>query len=173
MNVREEQAPYEKTEEGVMLYFAYGSNLDWNQMRGRCPSVRFVCSAKLCDHRLAFTRKSQGRGCGVADVLPAQGHDVWGVVYQIDECDIGQLDKNEGFRPGLPLEENAYLRTEYHVFAEGDAKKPLLVTIYIANKQESPPLPNAEYKRLIVEGAKNLHLPENYIRKLESIEVLS
>lgn len=153
-----------------MLYFAYGSNMDWNQMRGRCPSARFVCRAKLCDHRLAFTRKSRDRECGVADVLPAQGYSVWGVVYQIDERDIGCLDKSEGFRPGRPVEENAYLRTECHVFAEGDVEKPLLVTIYIANKQEKPPLPNTEYKRLIVEGAKYWHLPEEYIKGLDKIE---
>lgn len=157
---------------GLMLYFVYGSNLDWNQTRGRYPSARFVCKAKLSNHCLAFTRKSKDRGCGVADVLPARGHDVWGVVYQIDECDIGQLDKSEGFRPGRSLEENAYLRTECHVFAEGDKEKPLLVSMYIANKQEKPPLPNAEYKRLIVEGAKYWHIPEDYIRQLENnIEV--
>ncbi|MBI5406703.1 MAG: gamma-glutamylcyclotransferase [Nitrospirae bacterium] len=156
--------------EGLMLYFAYGSNLDLNQMIERCPSARFVCKAKFNDHRLEFTRKSKNRGCGVADVIPTKGHDVWGVVYQIDERDIGQLDKSEGFRPGRQLEENAYLRTEYHVFAEGDMEKPLLVTIYIANKQENPPLPNSEYKSLIVEGAKYWHLPENYIKQLEQIK---
>jgi gamma-glutamylcyclotransferase (GGCT)/AIG2-like uncharacterized protein YtfP len=156
-----------------MLYFAYGSNLDWNQMRERCPSARFVCRAKLGDHRLAFTRKSKCRGCGVADVLPADGHDVWGVVYQLDERDIGQLDKSEGFRPGRPLKENAYFRTECHVLNEGDKEKPLLVTTYIANKEKNPPLPNSEYKGLIVEGAKYWHLPEDYIKQLEQIEVAS
>ena len=154
-----------------MLYFAYGSNLDWNPMRGRCPSARFVCKAKLSDHRLAFTRKSKDRGCGVADVLQAHGHEVWGVVYQIDECDVGQLDKSEGFRPRQSLEENAYLRTECHVFAEGDKEKPLLVSIYIANKQDNPPLPSDEYKRQIVEGAKYWHLSGEYIKELEKIAV--
>ena len=59
------------------LYFAYGSNLHWPQMKERCPSARFHCVAKLKDHRLAFTRKSISRDCGVADVVPEQGHDVW------------------------------------------------------------------------------------------------
>ena len=49
-----------------MLYFAYGSNMEWKQMRERCPSAMFVCIAKLKDRRLAFTRKSKDRGCGVA-----------------------------------------------------------------------------------------------------------
>ena len=40
----------------MMLYFAYGSNLDCGQMRSRCPSTQFVCRAVLKDHSLAFTR---------------------------------------------------------------------------------------------------------------------
>src|SRR5437762_294637 len=60
-----------------MLYFAYGSNLDWAQMKQRCPLAKFVCRAKLPAHRLAFTLKSARRDCGVADVLPDQAKDVW------------------------------------------------------------------------------------------------
>jgi hypothetical protein len=30
-----------------MFYFAYGSNMDWAQMRGRCPSAKFVAIAEL------------------------------------------------------------------------------------------------------------------------------
>jgi hypothetical protein len=66
-----------------MLYFAYGSNMDWGQMKGRCPSVRFVGVAKLPDHRLVFTRKSVNRGCGVADVVRDAGGGVWGAVFEI------------------------------------------------------------------------------------------
>lgn len=51
------------------FYFAYGSNLDWHQMKKRCPYARFRCVAKLPNHRLAFTRKSRTRGCGVSDVV--------------------------------------------------------------------------------------------------------
>ena len=70
-----------------MLYFAYGSNMDWDQMRTRCPSAAFVGIARLPDHRLAFTRFSKTRKCGVADVVPAKGQSVWGAVFSIDERD--------------------------------------------------------------------------------------
>ena len=78
-----------------VLYFAYGSMLDWDEMQCRCPSVKFVCLAALKGHRLEFTRKSQNRGCGVADVVPDSGKDVWGVIYDIPEREIGRLDKAE------------------------------------------------------------------------------
>ena len=56
-----------------MLYFAYGSNMLFDQMRERCPSSTFVCAAALDGYRLAFTRKATGanspwRGFGVADI---------------------------------------------------------------------------------------------------------
>jgi gamma-glutamylcyclotransferase len=153
-----------------MLYFAYGSNMDWSQMRERCPTAQFVCVAKLKDHHLAFTRESQKRKCGVADVIQEEGRDVWGVVYQIDERDIGHLDLTEGFRPGRT--ENDYVREERHVFAEGDNKRPVLVSVYFAIKEDNPPKPNVQYKQLIVNGAKYWHLPDAYIQELERIEVM-
>jgi gamma-glutamylcyclotransferase len=98
-----------------MLYFAYGSNMDWSQMRERCPSARFFCVAKLKKDTLAFTRRSEKRGCGVSDVIPNQARDVWGVVYGIDARDLSRLDKCEGFVPGRRREDNAYFREERRV----------------------------------------------------------
>ena len=156
-----------------MLYFAYGSNMAWSQIRERCPSACFVCVAKLKDYRLAFTRKSIRLGCGVADALPEPSHDVCGVVYEIEEGDIGRLNKCEGFEPGRPREKNAYVREEHHVYVDGNEEKPLSVQVYFAIRQPNPPLPNEEYKSLIVGGAKHWHLPEEYIKALEQIEVAS
>jgi hypothetical protein len=63
-----------------MFYFAYGSNMNWTQMRGRCPSARYVAIAVLRNHTLAFTRKSVKRGCGVADAVWSERQEMWGVV---------------------------------------------------------------------------------------------
>src|SRR5918995_5170968 len=90
-----------------MLYFAYGSNMNWAQMKARCPSARFVGVALLRDHRLAFTRKSVNRGCGVADVVSEAGARVWGgAVFEVSDLDIGKLDVSEGYRPGR--DKNSY-----------------------------------------------------------------
>lgn len=152
-----------------MLYFAYGSNLDWAQMRRRCPSARFVCVAKLPDHRLAFTRKSRDRDCGVADVVPEASAEVWGAVFEIDDRDVGSLDASEGFSPGRT--QNSYTREERHVFSDGNAEEALTASVYIARKESHPPLPNSAYKGLIVEGAKFWHLPAHYVAELEKIEI--
>lgn len=49
-----------------MLIFAYGSSLDFNQMRVRCPPAQFVSKAKLEGHRLLLSanqHKSRLRRC--------------------------------------------------------------------------------------------------------------
>lgn len=152
-----------------MLYFAYGSNMDWEQMWKRCPSARFAGIAVLPNHRLAFTRKSVKRGCGVADAVERDGGKVWGVVYDIDDLDVGRLDASEGYRPGRAR--NSYLREERHVYGDGNDQQPLAVSTYFAERQVNPPLPNAEYKRLLGSGSKHWHLPDEYVRQLEAIEV--
>jgi len=152
-----------------MFYFAYGSNMDCGQMRKRCPSARFVGVALLPDHKLAFTRESVDRRCGVADVVAEDGAQVWGVVHEITDLDVGKLDASEGFRPGR--DKNSYYRRECLVFLDGEDQRPLTVSAYFGDPQPNPPLPNAAYRDLILTGARHWHLPEEYIRELEQIEV--
>jgi len=150
-----------------VLYFAYGSNMRAEQMRARCPSTRFVCVAALADHDLVFPRKSRTRDCGVASVEPGDGR-VWGVVYRIDELDVGRLDKCEGFLPGG--ERNSYVREERRIFRDGQKYDPLTVWTYIGTPEADPPRPSGDYVQSIIAGAKHWHLPEDYVRKLEAIE---
>jgi hypothetical protein len=148
-----------------MLYFAYGSNMDYAQMRQRCPSARFVGVTKLPDHRLAFSRKSRNRGCGVADVIGTTGHDVRGVVYEVnDPEDVRRLDRCEGVPSGAYIRKDSQL-----VFLRDDPEQPFGVSMYYAVKEDNPPLPNAEYKSLIVSGARFWQLPTAYIQELEQI----
>ena len=149
----------------MSFIFAYGSNMDWGQMRERCPSAQYVCAAKLINHHLAFTRKSKNRGCGVSDVLPAEGQDVWGVVYQILDAEMPDLDKKEG------INSKSYVRRAGTVDRDGEESKPMAVEIYFAVPEDNPPLPNQEYKNLIVSGAKRWNLPTDYITELENIKV--
>jgi gamma-glutamylcyclotransferase (GGCT)/AIG2-like uncharacterized protein YtfP len=153
-----------------MLYFAYGSNLDWAQMKKRCPTARFVCVARLAGYKLAFTRMSERRLCGTADVVEDGKSEVWGVVYRLDECDFGPLDEYEGCVIGRA--NNAYDRVELQVHREGDAARPIMVWIYVVNaKSEVEHIPNAEYKRLMTGGARYWGLPQAYIALLDTIPV--
>jgi gamma-glutamylcyclotransferase (GGCT)/AIG2-like uncharacterized protein YtfP len=149
----------------MTLIFAYGSNMDFAQMRERCPSATFVCKALLPEYRLAFTRKSVNRNCGVSDVVPEPSSIVWGVVYDVPDDEIPHLDIKEG------VNSNSYVRHTGIVYQDGDESKALDVNIYFAVPQENPPLPNQEYKSLIVGGARHWNLLADYIAELEKIQV--
>lgn len=152
-----------------MLYFAYGSNMDWSRIKERCPSGRFLCIAKLEKYRFDFTWKCK-EGHGVMDIVKDDKSEVWGVVYQIDELDLGRLDKAEGYRPGKS--DSAYRRVETMVLEAGDRKKPLTVATYeVVTKSNQFIPPNQEYKNHFVCGSRWWRLPESYIKKLEAVEV--
>jgi gamma-glutamylcyclotransferase (GGCT)/AIG2-like uncharacterized protein YtfP len=158
----------------TIWYFAYGSNLDFVQMRARCPSAQFVCRGVLKDHVLAFNSRSAERNCGVADVVPQKGHDVWGAVYQIDQQDLTVLDDCEGFLPGRILQQNAYNRDDnVQVLAENDPQQPMRVSAYFAVQQPDSPLPSEAYLRQIIDGAKFWKLPLPYVEELKRFATLT
>ena len=142
-----------------MLYFAYGSNMDPRQMRRRCPSYRFVSIAKLENHKIGFTRRSPRRRCGVADVIPAPGEDVWGVLYYIKAYrDVLALDRAEGFKLGRKRI-NGYDRVTTDVWSPQSPHKPQQAQIYIARQHSNPPPPSAHYLGLMSYGANHWGLP--------------
>ena len=144
-----------------MKYFAYGSNMSWQELRSWCPSAEFVTVARLPDHRLDFTRYSQRRRGGVADVVPSNGDEVWGVVYDIPSDELPALDRKEG----VP---NAYQRQDVSVIVQaGERAKALTYTVVQKVPTERP---SQAYVDLILKGARERGLPAEYVRKLEQIE---
>ncbi len=155
------------------LYFAYGSNLDWEQMRARCPSAEFVCVAELKKHRLGFTRwsPSASRRCGVADVLPDEEKSVWGVVYRMHADDFITLDRIEGHDPQQEVKAGAYDRKETVVFENGKNGSTLKVELYQVHNPTQIYPTSTIYKGHLVRGARHWQLPADYIEFLEAIVV--
>lgn len=144
-----------------MYYFAYGSNMNWPQMQHRCPSSRFISIGRLAHYRLGITRHSRLRDCGTANVYPVPGESVWGIIYDVNDDDLVLLD---GFEDG-------YRRQILPIQAPGKSEKLLDAVVYVATVELDVPLPNVEYKRLMVDGAKHWGLPHSYRQMLEAIEI--
>lgn len=144
-----------------VYYFAYGSNMNWAQMQRRCPSSRFVCVGRLAGYQFGITRHSRLRNCGTANVFPAPGKEVWGIVYEIADEELVILD---GFEDG-------YRREHLPIETVEKDKAPLEALVYVAAIEKNVPLPSVEYRRLIVEGATHWRLPPSYLGLLEAIEV--
>jgi gamma-glutamylcyclotransferase (GGCT)/AIG2-like uncharacterized protein YtfP len=141
-------------------YFAYGSNMNWPQMQRRCPSARFACVGRLINYQFGITRHSRLRDCGTANVFPSAGKEVWGIVYDISDADLLILDSFE----------DGYRREKLSIELIGNSSEVLNALVYIAAIEKNVPPPNAEYRRLIVEGARHWNLPHAYVTLLEAIE---
>jgi gamma-glutamylcyclotransferase (GGCT)/AIG2-like uncharacterized protein YtfP len=83
------------------LYFAYGSNLDPEQMRLRCPDAQPAGPAVLRGHTLRFTGWSAQRaGGGVATIVRDRRRCVRGALWQLSAGDLERLDRFEGIAAG-------------------------------------------------------------------------
>src|SRR6185295_7742918 len=71
-------------------YFAYGSNLNVEQMAARCPDATNPRPATLADHDWLINER------GVATVEPFRGSKVHGVLWQVSDRDLAKLDSAEG-----------------------------------------------------------------------------
>lgn len=71
-----------------MLYAAYGSNLNIDQMLARCPDATIAGVGYILNYRLVFRN--------VADIEPAPGFRVPVGLWHISEDDEQSLDAYEG-----------------------------------------------------------------------------
>lgn len=150
-----------------VLYFAYGSNMDPEQIKARCPDAELIGIGVLADHALCFPRRSNNRNCGVSSVAHVVGRETWGVVFHLTPKDLAALDANEGFRSDREAHLNGYNRVPV-VVRVGDV--PTEMITYVAVEQKAPPLPNAAYLKHICEGARHHGLPAAYLEYLDSIQ---
>ena len=142
-----------------MLYFAYGSNMHPGQMQKRCPGCTVVATARLRDHRLAFTRPwAPWGGGGVADIQPEAGSVVEGVVWEITEAHRDALDNYEEYP-------RAYTRKD--VVVETFDGRTLTVFAYVA-RPAGTHRPRRRYLRQLIEGAREHGLTPGYVAFLEA-----
>lgn len=158
-----------------MLYFAYGSNLDPDEMHSHCPESRVVGLAALHDHRLTFPLHFEPWGGGTAGVSHTHGSTVWGVLYELSESDLASLDRYEGWK-GPGDHHNLYDRELATVVLtradDGSVPRRVRATTYFARTLNPMP-PSRRYLDTILRGARHHRLPAEYIEWLESIEVAS
>ncbi len=142
-----------------MNYFAYGSNMPPEEMARLCPGARFVAVARLPGYRLDFTRFSPRYKAGVADIVRDPDAGVWGVVYALDESELGPLDDKEGLAIG------AYRRIDVVVEDAGGAKIAAMAYEVVVKTRPVPPAPR--YLNTILTGARRWGLPAEYVRWVE------
>ena len=142
-----------------MIYFAYGSNMDLDQMKARCPSTQVIGVGCLAHYRMAFTRWSRSWKSGTADILPERSQSVYGVLYDLTLEDLKKMDAFADYP-------KSYVRQDVVVACDG-ASLPALT--YVARRQ-GVYLPSRSYVGKMVRGGVFHHLPESYIAYLKAIK---
>jgi len=141
-------------------YFAYGSNMDKTQMEYRDVKYTQMFSGILRNWKLVFNKKAKKlEGVGWANIV-LNGPDVEGIIYEIDEKSITNLDYWEGYPDEYDKKE---------LFVESKAKSVKCV-VYIANpnKVKEGLKPTRKYLERLLAGRE--FLSENYVSFLEQIQ---
>lgn len=124
----------------MVWYFAYGSNLDRNQMEERVGSWGRCQKALLRGWKLTFNVSSSGWGGKAANIIQTSDTKdiVYGVVYQLTEAQLDKLTRIEGPRP-VDLEVES-------------AGNKITARVCVFNSRAPPGQPTKEYLDEVVSG---------------------
>lgn len=130
----------------MSYYIAYGSNLNKEQMKYRCPTAHVVGNGYLMDYELVFRM--------YAIIEKASGEKVPITVWSIDsECEKS-LDRYEGY-PRL------YSKETLPVTINGEMYNAMA---YIMNANIRPyQKPTESYYRIVVQGYVDMGLELEYL----------
>lgn len=128
------------------LYFAYGSNINLEQMAERCPDATPVGPVMLDNYELLF------RGGGFATIAPCEGGQVQGLLWEITPRSERSLDIYEGY-PRFYEKQTVPVR-------DGQGRE-LQVMAYVMTGERSriPSLPSKYYYTGIAEGLRQNNMP--------------
>ena len=137
-----------------MLYFAYGSNMNLSQMKDRCPYAIFLKRGFIKEYKFVYDGSST-RGGAVGNIIPSENSRVWGATFEITKECLLRLDDCEGYP-------KAYDRQEIEVWDDiGERCKAIA---YLRDGRTIAK-PSKEYEGVILQGAKDCDLPEDYVKE--------
>ncbi|NRB39392.1 MAG: gamma-glutamylcyclotransferase [Pseudomonadales bacterium] len=144
-----------------MKYFAYGSNMSLSRLSERIADVQQLGSYILRAHDLRF-HKAGSDGSAKCDAFYTQNPDdyIIGSLYEISPSGIKTLDQIEGLGDGYNKKD---------VTVEHKSGTQFTATTYYAMHIDITLKPFSWYKNHVLVGARELQLPEAYIKRIETI----
>lgn len=134
-------------------YFAYGSNMDAEQMAYRCPDALLRGKATLKGYAFALDSK------GFATVVEKDGSSVEGLFWQISPSDEKMLDSYEGVG-------NCCYRKELLVINSDVGSGEALV--YVSNRETDYNPHPSDYLNRVIQAAKEQGLTARHIAQIEA-----
>ena len=132
------------------LYLAYGSNMNLEQMRQRCPTATVVGKTILKGRQLLF------RGMDYSAVATIEKHPRAAVpvlIWELEPADEDALDRYEGF-PYL------YRKDYIKIWHSGDWQEAM---VYVMNPGRRTGRPSPVYFRTIKDGYKRAGFDIRYL----------
>lgn len=127
------------------LYLAYGSNLNVEQMKMRCPGARVVGTAVLKNYELLFKGSKSG---SFLTVEKKKGALVPLGVWEVSELNELRLDRYEGY-PTFYYKKKIEIEVKD---LKTKAKRKEKAFIYIMHEDRKIGVPSSYYIRTCVDG---------------------
>ena len=146
-----------------MMYFGYGSNLDWKDWKGFCErngrspdGFTEIEPAWILGHNMKFHYHSTRRNGGAADVVPLNHyHATPGALFELDEDTWKTMDMKEGTRGGYYKPKEVFV-----VRQSGEICTALTYVVCEGKIKQHYTKPSTEYEQLIRQGLLNRKLPD-------------
>ncbi|XP_076233684.1 gamma-glutamylcyclotransferase isoform X2 [Calliopsis andreniformis] len=156
----------------TFLYFAYGSNMLKKRIHINNPTAVRKDIGLLKNYRLDFITPSKRWGGCSATIVPTENYNVWGIVWELHECNLPTLDRQEGVEDKLyfPLMVDIETPTgkilNCRVYQQYSCPNEHVKLCLLPIQRRPSPL----YLETILNGAKENHLPSTYIEFLKTIQ---
>lgn len=134
-------------------YFAYGSNMNLEQMASRCPGARMEGLASVRGWRFIINQR------GYVTAQDDSAAETLGCLWQLTEEHWAELDRYEGVSAGF------YRRVDCQAALLDSGKLVDAIAYRAAN--EIPGTPSAAYAKIVIEGARQIGLPPEYLASIE------
>jgi len=157
-------------------YFAYGSNMDINDLLQWCETRKLSLSqfeltgtAYIEGFKLSFNHYSKERKGGVANIISQHDTDnssirTYGLLFEIDNQTRNIIRKKEGYP-----QDYGEIELCVHL-ANGTTVKAITYKVQKKMETVSEKKPTGYYLGLILSNARKNHFPQAYISFLENIE---
>jgi len=145
-----------------MLYFAYGANMDPGALASRGVEFSPVCTGKVRHVRLVFHKPGRD-GTGKADLQDHRSSVVEGVIYDVPEASLANLDVYEGVDKGHYRRQVVTVQT---------SRGELECFAYRAAKFGTGLKPSRDYLATLIRGAEFHRLSPEYIIHLKSFNTM-
>ncbi len=148
-------------------YFAYGSNMSCAQMASRTGPIRAGDEAprvaRLENYRLGFTMRGENNRY-YANITASEpgtlpGEFVLGVLYRCGPAGMVELD----------VCEEGYARRQVTVTDQSGRDYDAVAYVSLPQNTASPGQPTARYLGIILSGAREFGLPDEYVQQIERL----